>query len=65
MAINRRIDQCSSVSLGLYPPRAKLAIQRHVSLLSDNEQADIFERVQVTIHSLPCLQHNLIKSKID
>uniref|UniRef100_UPI00398E7374 TBC1 domain family member 4 isoform X2 n=1 Tax=Pristiophorus japonicus TaxID=55135 RepID=UPI00398E7374 len=31
---------------GLYPPRAKLAIQRHVSLLSDNEQADIFERVQ-------------------
>ncbi|XP_041054884.1 TBC1 domain family member 4 isoform X2 [Carcharodon carcharias] len=31
---------------GLYPPRAKLVIQRHVSLLSDNEQADIFERVQ-------------------
>ncbi|XP_072114885.1 TBC1 domain family member 4 isoform X2 [Mobula birostris] len=31
---------------GLYPPRAKLAIQRHVSLLNDNEQADIFERVQ-------------------
>ncbi|XP_036395949.1 TBC1 domain family member 4 isoform X2 [Megalops cyprinoides] len=31
---------------GLYPPRAKLAIQRHLSQLSDNEQADIFERVQ-------------------
>uniref|UniRef100_A0A8B9HVU1 TBC1 domain family, member 4 n=1 Tax=Astyanax mexicanus TaxID=7994 RepID=A0A8B9HVU1_ASTMX len=31
---------------GLYPPRAKLAIQKHLSLLSDNEQADIFERVQ-------------------
>ncbi|XP_058247545.1 TBC1 domain family member 4 isoform X3 [Hemibagrus wyckioides] len=31
---------------GLYPPRAKLAIQKYLSLLSDNEQADIFERVQ-------------------
>ncbi|MBN3308158.1 TBCD4 protein, partial [Amia calva] len=31
---------------GLYPPRAKLVIQRHLSLLTDNEQADIFERVQ-------------------
>ncbi|XP_069061379.1 TBC1 domain family member 4 isoform X2 [Pleurodeles waltl] len=31
---------------GLYPPRAKLVIQRQLSLLSDNEQADIFERVQ-------------------
>ncbi|XP_043941562.1 TBC1 domain family member 4 isoform X2 [Protopterus annectens] len=31
---------------GLYPPRAKLVIQRHLSQLSDNEQADIFERVQ-------------------
>nr|XP_056717866.1 TBC1 domain family member 4 [Euleptes europaea] len=31
---------------GLYPPRAKLVIQRHLSILSDNEQADIFERVQ-------------------
>uniref|UniRef100_A0AAY4EJA2 TBC1 domain family member 4 n=1 Tax=Denticeps clupeoides TaxID=299321 RepID=A0AAY4EJA2_9TELE len=31
---------------GLYPPRAKLAIQKYLSQLSDNEQADIFERVQ-------------------
>ncbi|XP_072266724.1 TBC1 domain family member 4 isoform X4 [Pyxicephalus adspersus] len=31
---------------GLYPPRAKLVIQKQLSLLSDNEQADIFERVQ-------------------
>uniref|UniRef100_A0A3B3RRH9 TBC1 domain family member 4 n=1 Tax=Paramormyrops kingsleyae TaxID=1676925 RepID=A0A3B3RRH9_9TELE len=31
---------------GLYPPRAKLAIQTYVSQLKDNEQADIFERVQ-------------------
>ncbi|KAJ8404623.1 hypothetical protein AAFF_G00334860 [Aldrovandia affinis] len=31
---------------GLYPPRAKLSIQRHLSQLTDNEQADIFERVQ-------------------
>uniref|UniRef100_A0A8C6CK22 TBC1 domain family member 4 n=1 Tax=Moschus moschiferus TaxID=68415 RepID=A0A8C6CK22_MOSMO len=31
---------------GLYPPRAKLVIQRHLSSLADNEQADIFERVQ-------------------
>ncbi|XP_028655442.1 TBC1 domain family member 4 isoform X2 [Erpetoichthys calabaricus] len=31
---------------GLYPPRAKLVIQRHLSILNDKEQADIFERVQ-------------------
>ncbi|XP_029458887.1 TBC1 domain family member 4 isoform X2 [Rhinatrema bivittatum] len=31
---------------GLYPPRAKLVIQRQLSALTDNEQADIFERVQ-------------------
>ncbi|XP_069736201.1 TBC1 domain family member 4 isoform X5 [Phaenicophaeus curvirostris] len=31
---------------GLYPPRAKLVIQSHLSSLTDNEQADIFERVQ-------------------
>ncbi|KAE8626066.1 hypothetical protein XENTR_v10006490 [Xenopus tropicalis] len=31
---------------GLYPPRAKLVIQKQLSLLTDNEQADIFERVQ-------------------
>ncbi|XP_062958176.1 TBC1 domain family member 4 isoform X2 [Cynocephalus volans] len=31
---------------GLYPPRAKLVIQRHLSSLTDNEQADIFERVR-------------------
>uniref|UniRef100_A0A674JVE1 TBC1 domain family member 4 n=1 Tax=Terrapene triunguis TaxID=2587831 RepID=A0A674JVE1_9SAUR len=31
---------------GLYPPRAKLVIQRHLSSLTDNEQAYIFERVQ-------------------
>ncbi|MEE6470988.1 hypothetical protein FKM82_009131 [Ascaphus truei] len=31
---------------GLYPPRAKLVIQKQLSMLSDNEQADIFERVQ-------------------
>ncbi|XP_026151125.1 TBC1 domain family member 4 isoform X3 [Mastacembelus armatus] len=31
---------------GLYPPRAKLAIQKYLSQLSDNEQAEIFERVQ-------------------
>ncbi|XP_039601275.1 TBC1 domain family member 4 isoform X1 [Polypterus senegalus] len=31
---------------GLYPPRAKLIIQRHLSILNDKEQADIFERVQ-------------------
>ncbi|KAL2081311.1 hypothetical protein ACEWY4_023164 [Coilia grayii] len=31
---------------GLYPPRAKLAIQKYLSQLSDNEQVDIFERVQ-------------------
>uniref|UniRef100_A0A8C3ACR5 TBC1 domain family member 4 n=1 Tax=Cyclopterus lumpus TaxID=8103 RepID=A0A8C3ACR5_CYCLU len=29
---------------GLYPPRAKLAIQKYLSQLMDNEQADIFER---------------------
>jgi hypothetical protein len=39
----------SSFSVGLYPPRAKLVIQRHLSSLTDNEQADIFERVQVTL----------------
>lgn len=33
--------------LGLYPPRAKLAIQKYLSQLTDNEQAEIFERVQV------------------
>ncbi|XP_037344469.2 TBC1 domain family member 4 isoform X3 [Pungitius pungitius] len=31
---------------GLYPPRAKLAIQKYLSQLGDNEQAEIFERVQ-------------------
>lgn len=31
---------------GLYPPRAKLAIQKYLSQLNDNEQAEIFERVQ-------------------
>ncbi|XP_062861487.1 TBC1 domain family member 4 isoform X2 [Trichomycterus rosablanca] len=31
---------------GLYPPRAKLAIQKYLSLLTDNEQVEIFERVQ-------------------
>lgn len=31
---------------GLYPPRAKLAIQKYLSTLSDNEQVNIFERVQ-------------------
>uniref|UniRef100_A0A671UUF7 TBC1 domain family member 4 n=1 Tax=Sparus aurata TaxID=8175 RepID=A0A671UUF7_SPAAU len=31
---------------GLYPPRAKLAIQKYLSQLTDNEQAEIFERVQ-------------------
>ncbi|CAL9690408.1 unnamed protein product [Knipowitschia caucasica] len=31
---------------GLYPPRAKLAIQKYLSQLNDNEQVDIFERVQ-------------------
>uniref|UniRef100_A0A674AJ96 TBC1 domain family member 4 n=1 Tax=Salmo trutta TaxID=8032 RepID=A0A674AJ96_SALTR len=31
---------------GLYPPRAKLAIQKYLSQLTDNEQVDIFERVQ-------------------
>lgn len=31
---------------GLYPPRAKLAIQKYISQLNDNEQAEIFERVQ-------------------
>ncbi|XP_012689477.2 TBC1 domain family member 4 isoform X2 [Clupea harengus] len=31
---------------GLYPPRAKLAIQKYLSELLDNEQVDIFERVQ-------------------
>ncbi|XP_056321410.1 TBC1 domain family member 4 isoform X3 [Danio aesculapii] len=31
---------------GLYPPRAKIAIQKYLSQLSDNEQVNIFERVQ-------------------
>ncbi|KAF7668148.1 hypothetical protein LDENG_00030320 [Lucifuga dentata] len=31
---------------GLYPPRAKLAIQKYLSQLSDNEQVEIFEKVQ-------------------
>lgn len=31
---------------GLYPPRAKLDIQKYLSQLTDNEQAEIFERVQ-------------------
>ncbi|XP_053184221.1 TBC1 domain family member 4 isoform X1 [Scomber japonicus] len=31
---------------GLYPPRAKLAIQKYLSQLTDNEQAETFERVQ-------------------
>ncbi|XP_075887234.1 TBC1 domain family member 4 isoform X3 [Nelusetta ayraudi] len=31
---------------GLYPPRAKIAIQKYLSQLTDNEQADVFERVQ-------------------
>ncbi|XP_062313562.1 TBC1 domain family member 4 isoform X1 [Osmerus eperlanus] len=31
---------------GLYPPRAKLAIQKYLSQLTDNEQVDAFERVQ-------------------
>ncbi|XP_010788939.1 TBC1 domain family member 4 isoform X2 [Notothenia coriiceps] len=31
---------------GLYPPRAKLAIQKYLSQLTDTEQVDIFERVQ-------------------
>lgn len=39
--------------LGLYPPRAKLVIQRHLSSLTDNEQADIFERVQVMLFTVP------------
>lgn len=36
---------------GLYPPRAKLAIQKYLSQLTDNEQAEIFERVQVLVRS--------------
>ncbi|XP_069563078.1 TBC1 domain family member 4 isoform X4 [Brachyistius frenatus] len=31
---------------GLYPPRAKLAIQKYLSQLTDNEQVEVFERVQ-------------------
>ncbi len=39
---------CFSLNVpGLYPPRAKLAIQKYLSQLSDNEQVNIFERVQV------------------
>lgn len=42
------IFQCVSLNVpGLYPPRAKLAIQKYLSQLSDNEQVNIFERVQV------------------
>lgn len=39
------------LSPGLYPPRAKLAIQKYLSQLTDNEQAEIFERVQVLVCS--------------
>lgn len=39
------------LSPGLYPPRAKLAIQKYLSQLTDNEQAEIFERVQVLVRS--------------
>lgn len=39
------------LSPGLYPPRAKLAIQKYLSQLTDNEQAEIFEQVQVLVHS--------------
>lgn len=38
---------CPPLSPGLYPPRAKIAIQKYLSQLTDNEQAEIFERVQV------------------
>ncbi|XP_034431150.1 TBC1 domain family member 4 isoform X2 [Hippoglossus hippoglossus] len=31
---------------GLYPPRAKLAIQKYLSQLTDKEQVEVFERVQ-------------------
>lgn len=31
---------------GLYPPRAKLSIQKYLSQLTDSEQVEIFERVQ-------------------
>lgn len=41
-----------NVFSGLYPPRAKLAIQKYLSQLADNEQVDIFERVQVRVNSL-------------
>ncbi len=37
----------SALFPGLYPPRAKLAIQKYLSQLTDNEQVEIFERVQV------------------
>lgn len=40
--------------LGLYPPRAKLAIQKYLSQLTDNEQAEIFERVQVRCKDTSC-----------
>lgn len=36
---------------GLYPPRAKIAIQKYLSQLTDNEQVEIFERVQVRFGS--------------
>ena len=38
--------------VGLYPPRAKLAIQKYLSQLTDNEQVDAFERVQVRTEHL-------------
>lgn len=49
MPLQPATTSCIPYLLGLYPPRAKLVIQRHLSSLTDNEQADIFERVQVTL----------------
>lgn len=43
---------CPPLSPGLYPPRAKIAIQKYLSQLTDNEQAEIFERVQVLFAEL-------------
>lgn len=43
---------CPPLSPGLYPPRAKLAIQKYLSQLTDNEQAEMFERVQVLFSEL-------------
>lgn len=45
---------CPPLSPGLYPPRAKLAIQKYLSQLTDNEQAEIFERVQVLFAETKC-----------